>query len=321
VSERARLFVALDLPPGAREALVGWRDRALASIPGLRPVALQALHVTLCFLGWRLADEVQAIGEECLRASRSFSPTELTFDRATWLPARRPHVLAVRLDDGTGTLARLHASLSAALSGGGWYAPEPRPFLAHVTVARVTRGVRVRASELEAVPRLEFTAAEVTLYRSHLGSGGARYEALRTIPLGSADTSTIDPVAVVRAFHVEQASAYAGGDVQALRTWLADDVVWHVPGRSQIAGEHRGVEGVLAYFETRRRLTGESFRVEVHGLSAIGDRVVQLAGGSAVRDGHAVEWETVGVFRVADGRIAECWLVPFDLFEFDEIWA
>jgi hypothetical protein len=40
-----------------------------------------------------------------------------------------------------------------------------------------------------------------------------------------------------------------------------------------------------------------------------------------VRDGAVVSWETVGVFRVADGRIAECWLVPFDQATFDEIWS
>jgi hypothetical protein len=28
----------------------------------------------------------------------------------------------------------------------------------------------------------------------------------------------------------------------------------------------------------------------------------------------------VGVFRVEGDRIAECWLVPFDLYGFDEIW-
>jgi predicted SnoaL-like aldol condensation-catalyzing enzyme len=59
----------------------------------------------------------------------------------------------------------------------------------------------------------------------------------------------------------------------------------------------------------------------VQGMSLIGDRVVQLAGGRAVRGGRELEWETVGVFRVADGCIAECWLVPFDLNAFDQIWS
>jgi hypothetical protein len=48
---------------------------------------------------------------------------------------------------------------------------------------------------------------------------------------------------------------------------------------------------------------------------------VQLAGGRGLREGREVSWETVGVFRVVDGRIAECWLVPFDQAVFDEIWS
>jgi uncharacterized protein len=102
---------------------------------------------------------------------------------------------------------------------------------------------------------------------------------------------------------------------------LADEVVWHVPGASAIAGEHRGVEAVLEYLDTRRRMTDSTFRVTVHGVALISDRVVQLAGGRAERDGREMKWETVGVFRVAAGRIAECWLVPFDQQEFDEIWS
>jgi ketosteroid isomerase-like protein len=101
---------------------------------------------------------------------------------------------------------------------------------------------------------------------------------------------------------------------------LSQDVVWHVPGHSAIAGEHRGIDAVLAYFAKRRAMTDATFRVTVHGTALIGDRVVQLAGGRAERDGETVVWETAGVFRVAGGLIAECWLVPFDLYAFDQIW-
>jgi ketosteroid isomerase-like protein len=163
----------------------------------------------------------------------------------------------------------------------------------------------------------------VTLYRSHLSSSGARYEAVRVIALDESPPPSRgdDPPAVVRHFHAEQARAYAGGDLDRLRPLLTPDVVWHVPGRSRIAGEHHGVDAVLAYFDTRRRLTDETFRVTVHDLVASGQRVIQLAGGRAVRDGAEVTWETVGIFRVAEGRIAECWLVPFDLYAFDAVWG
>jgi hypothetical protein len=29
----------------------------------------------------------------------------------------------------------------------------------------------------------------------------------------------------------------------------------------------------------------------------------------------------VSVFRLADGKIAECWVLPYDQSSFDEIWS
>jgi limonene-1,2-epoxide hydrolase len=48
---------------------------------------------------------------------------------------------------------------------------------------------------------------------------------------------------------------------------------------------------------------------------------VHFADGEAVLGGTTRRWRTVGIFEVAGGRIAECWLVPFDQHAFDEIWA
>jgi len=317
--DRVRLFVALELPDDARTALEQWRQGALRSVSGMRPVAPEALHVTLCFLGFRGATEIGAIADACIEAA-SERPARLRLGEAVWLPARRPRVLAVSIEDPDGALARVQAALSKALQAGGWYAPEPRPFLAHATAARVQKGARPRPRQSEPPPPIAFEGSMITLYRSRLGSAGARYEPLRTVLLGSAPTPT-EPVAVVERFRAEQVRAYAGGELEPLRALLSEDVVWHVPGRSRIAGEHRGVDEVLEYFETRRAMTDASFRVAVHGLAMIDDRVVQLDGGSAVRDGRPISWETVSVFRVAGGRIAECWLVPFDLYQFDELWG
>ena len=209
--------------------------------------------------------------------------------------------------------------LSRALVAGGWYAPESRPFRAHVTVARVARGARMRKVSLSSPPSDDVHGSRVTLFRSRLGAAGARYEPLGTVSLGSG--GPVDPVSVVRRFHAEQARAYAGEGLDGLHELLDDDVVWHVPGHSRIAGEHQGREAVLSYLDLRRTMTDSTFRVIVHGMAMIGDRVVQLAGGRATRHGRDVTWETVGVFRVAEGRIAECWLVPFDQQAFDEIWG
>jgi 2'-5' RNA ligase len=59
-----------------------------------------------------------------------------------------------------------------------YHQPETRPFRPHVTVARVRRGARVRVREVPAPPQLRFHATGLVLYRSQLGRGGARYEAI-----------------------------------------------------------------------------------------------------------------------------------------------
>ncbi len=317
--ERVRLFVALELPGEIRQALLDWRREALRDLQGLRPVAPDALHVTLCFLGWRLGSEVEPIAAVCERVASQPRP-RLALSVAAWLPARRPRVLAVEVEDAHGTLAEAQALLSRELQSGGWYVPEPRPFLAHVTVGRVARGARLSAVELPSPPNPGFDASAVTLFRSRLGAAGARYEPLRRISLGSAG-APLDPVSVVRRFHAAQARAYASGELDGVRALLDDDVVWHVPGRSAIAGEHRGVDAVLDYLQRRAAMTDASFRVTVHGVAVIGEEVVQLAGGRAERAGRTVAWETIGIFRVRAGRIVECRLVPFDLYAFDTIWS
>jgi RNA 2',3'-cyclic 3'-phosphodiesterase len=319
-AERARLFVALELPASARDILARWRSSVLRENSALRPVPVEHLHATLCFLGSRPVSQIEAIAAACGVVAGE-PVVEPGLGEPVWLPARRPRVLAVRLEDGSGALARVQAALSAALASGGWYAPESRPYLAHVTVARMAKDARVKPLSLAPPPAVEVRCSRVTLYRSRLGSGGARYEPLSAVELGSAPGAA-DPLSVVRRFHAAQADVYAGsGSVDGVRELLAEDVVWHVPGASAIAGEHRGADAVLAYMDTRRRLMDGTFRVTVHGAAVIAGRVVQLAGGTAVRDGRSVAWETVGVFRVIGGRIAECWLVPFDQAAFDAIWS
>ena len=319
----ARLFVALELPPAAREALARWRSTVVdrvAGLSGLRFVRPEDLHVTLCFLGSRAVGEIDEIAAACGVVAGE-PAVDSAFGDALWLPARRPRVLAVSLLDAEDAIARVQSVLSRVLVAGAWYAPESRPFLAHVTVGRVGRDARVRAVELPAPPVYAVRCSQVTLYRSRLGAGGARYEPLVSVSLGSAPAAA-DPLSVVRRFYSGQARVYAGlAPVSELQDLLSEDVVWHVPGASAIAGEHRGIESVLEYFDMRRRMTDSTFRVVVHGSAIIAGRVVQLAGGRAVRSGREASWETVGVFRVADGRIAECWLVPFDQAAFDAIWS
>jgi [ribosomal protein S5]-alanine N-acetyltransferase len=131
-----------------------------------------------------------------------------------------------------------------------------------------------------------------------------------------------EPAEVVDAFYVVQRRFYAGEDVEEdLMRFLARDVAWHVPGRNAIAGDYAGREQVLAYFRARRDLAHRSFVITPRGTLSDAGRVVHFADGEAVLDGQTRRWRTVGIFEVANGRIAECWLLPLDQAAFDAIWT
>jgi RNA 2',3'-cyclic 3'-phosphodiesterase len=172
------MFVALDLPEGARDGLVEWRDRLIADRRDLRPVRPEALHVTLVFLGWQDESAADRIAGAAFEAASGAAP-RLTPTGVRPVPPRDPRLFALDLDDEDDRAVALQAAISKALEAGRWYRPEKRPFWPHMTLARVKRGVR-RAPPLgeEPPPREPFGARELTLYRSTLRPQGALYEPL-----------------------------------------------------------------------------------------------------------------------------------------------
>ena len=122
-------------------------------------------------------------------------------------------------------------------------------------------------------------------------------------------------------FSRRQRAMYRGGDIEAVRALLAPDVVWHVPGGSPIAGDHRGRDAVMDYFARRRALAGGAMTIVDGERLVSGDVVIQLADGEIERDGDRRRWRTAGVYRFEGDRVAEVWLVPFELAAFEAIWA
>jgi ketosteroid isomerase-like protein len=131
-----------------------------------------------------------------------------------------------------------------------------------------------------------------------------------------------DALAAIEQLHAAQARLYMDGDVAAAREMLSADITWHVPGRSPIAGSYRGRDEVIEYMLARRVLANGTFRMHrLDVLTGSGSTVAVLTDGSAQIDGVDRRWSTVGLYRLEDGRVAECWLLPLDQAEFDDIWT
>ena len=121
--------------------------------------------------------------------------------------------------------------------------------------------------------------------------------------------------------HAALREFYAGGDSAPLRTLLTEDVEWHVPGTNAIAGDYRGIEAVLEYFQRRRELSGRTFRMHPREVLGGDEHVAVITDGTVTIDGLERSWATVGLYRLGGDRVEACWLLPLDPAAFDAIWS
>ena len=115
--------------------------------------------------------------------------------------------------------------------------------------------------------------------------------------------------------------AFSRGDMQALRELFDPDIVWHTPGRSQLAGDHRGVDAVLGFFGRTMELTGGTFRIELHDVVANDEHVVGLHTVTAEREGKTLQDRNILVFHVRDGRTSEVWQFWTDQYAADAFFG
>ncbi len=172
-----RIFLAIGLTEDVRHGLAAhlaaWSDE----LPG-RPVPPDNWHLTLRFLGKcdRLEYEklLAALGDAVLG-----SPFTLGFEGLGAFPrSSRAAVLWLGTGRGTDELIALAATVEDAAVRSG-FMPEERPFHPHLTLSRIRPPVNVR-DLVERVPRFPLTLPvdAVTVYRSYLQAGPARYEIL-----------------------------------------------------------------------------------------------------------------------------------------------
>jgi ketosteroid isomerase-like protein len=115
-------------------------------------------------------------------------------------------------------------------------------------------------------------------------------------------------------------AAYATGNPEAVRPFLAPDIVWRIPGHHPLAGDKRGPEEVVAFF---RGLADGNFKAEPIFFQAQGDLVVDIhRGWSNVGSGPEIDQLYALMFRIEDGKIAEAQNFLTDTYQSDAFyWA
>jgi 2'-5' RNA ligase len=174
-SERARrLFFALWPDDATRAAIVG-RSAAHVRAAGGRAIAPEKLHVTLAFLGGVAESRLPAVLEAAGRVRAA--PFEMALLRVTYW--RQTRLLCLQPDDMPEPLAALVGALREPLRACG-FEPDPRPYRAHVTLAREARPPRGLADTIEPI---HWMIRELSLIESITLHTGAQYGRLQSWPL------------------------------------------------------------------------------------------------------------------------------------------
>jgi RNA 2',3'-cyclic 3'-phosphodiesterase len=186
MSESIRCFIAVKIPP--LDALRPVLKELAAMGRAVKTVEPENLHVTLKFLGETDRNAVPEIGSVLKAAAGVYQRCVLNLSGLGVFPhERRPNVVWAGLE-GSQTLAGLAVDLEPELEPLGFF-PEERPFVPHLTLARIK--ARPPESLFDLLARHARTAFgtatidHVELIRSELGLDGAKYTVLETARLGA----------------------------------------------------------------------------------------------------------------------------------------
>ncbi len=189
VKPSRRVFLGVGISAEVAGAVARLQKELARSAPvGLfRFVDAEQAHVTLRFLGQRSEEEQELIVAAASAAARATVAFALAFGALGVFPdERRPHTLWMGLAEGRSELVVLAARVESQLAAAG-FAPEGRPYVPHLTLARVKQRpspdlmkhvLGVARPDTEVQPVESFALME-----SRPGGAEVRYVPLRTFRL------------------------------------------------------------------------------------------------------------------------------------------
>lgn len=116
--------------------------------------------------------------------------------------------------------------------------------------------------------------------------------------------------------------AQNNGDVATIRDLLADDIVWHVPGKNLLSRDYCGLAEVAGFMARARELSGGTVRtepIEFLGGDGYGIALVRVF---AEREGKSLGGQFQAfTYRIVEGKIAEFWFMVEDRYAVDAFWS
>jgi RNA 2',3'-cyclic 3'-phosphodiesterase len=192
--EGIRSFIAIEVPELLRVKMEGvQRDlrRTGADVKWVRP---EGIHLTLKFLGSISPDEAEKISQAIAPIVAQWVPFSLRIRGLGCFPsARNPRIIWLGIDQGVEAVLALQKAIEDTAAAEG-FAPEDRPFKAHLTLGRVRspkgrEGLNESLAPCKDVEIGVFRADRVYLFKSELRPSGAVHTKLCTLTMQNNEPS------------------------------------------------------------------------------------------------------------------------------------
>ena len=115
-------------------------------------------------------------------------------------------------------------------------------------------------------------------------------------------------------------AAFGSGDVQTAGSYWTSDAVHHYPGNNPLSGEHKGLDESIAFANKIWELTEGKLRMDVVEIGASHGHAFALLQTHYERKGQVLDMPFINVARIEDGKIAEFWTYPNDVYATDAFW-
>jgi 2'-5' RNA ligase len=183
---QVRAFLAVPLSPDLQRQIARLQDRLAETLPGVRWVRPDTIHLTLKFFGDLPEESLDRIGEVVLSIGHLSVPFQARLAGVGAFPSPlRPRVIWLGVDGGP-PLAKLQDDLESALEKIG-IPRDDRPFTPHLTLGR--RRGPTRAADRHLEPFKDATCGtlavdSLVLFESRLDPDGAVHLPRKTVDLG-----------------------------------------------------------------------------------------------------------------------------------------
>jgi len=103
---------------------------------------------------------------------------------------------------------------------------------------------------------------------------------------------------------------------------FSENIVYRIAGRSQLAGEYRGIEQFDKALRLAKELSGGTIKFEPQTILADNKAIMVYGRATAKREGKTLDIDHAYLYKLnEEGKIIEGRTIPVDLYAFDEFWA